>query len=106
MTKHILCAEIAALLNRNPRESAQNLERVIEGMVDNYERDRATPADTLGSISRRQMIIGAHQSFAGNSKVPLWAFVKDICCVGSTSATKICRECGWDPDQETRVKLT
>lgn len=32
--------------------------------------------------------------------VPLWAFVRDLCGVGSTSATEICASLGWDPHQD------
>ncbi len=38
-------------------------------------------------------------------KVPLWAFVRDLCCVGSTSATEICASLGWDPHQDASKPL-
>lgn len=35
----------------------------------------------------------------GRRTDPLWAVVRDLCGVGSTSATEICLELGWDPYQ-------
>jgi hypothetical protein len=37
--------------------------------------------------------------------VPLWAFVRDLCCVGSTSASEICQSLGWDPHQDAAKAL-
>lgn len=52
------------------------------------------------SVNRETIIRSAH----GMAKVmlkkerPLWAFVRDLCCVGSTRAHSICLELGWEPD--------
>lgn len=36
---------------------------------------------------------------------PLWALVRDICCVGSNSAGQICCELGWNPDADAARQL-
>ncbi len=56
----------------------------------------------LDSVNRETMLRSAH----GMTKVmlkkgrPLWAFVRDLCCVGRTRAHSICREIGWEPDAD------
>ena len=54
----------------------------------------------LDEVNREWMIRGAHRLAARQRKrlIPLWSFVGAVCWVGSTSATMICRELGWDPD--------
>jgi hypothetical protein len=34
--------------------------------------------------------------------VPVWVVVKGLFCHGSTASAEICREYGFDPDQEIR----
>jgi hypothetical protein len=53
----------------------------------------------LDQVSREWMLRSAHNRARKSDLrgVPLWSFVGDICCVGSTSAGEICRELGWDP---------
>ena len=55
----------------------------------------------LDAIDRRVMLLNAI-SVAAESKInrPLWAVVRDVCGVGSTTATKICRELHWNPGCE------
>ena len=54
----------------------------------------------LEQISREWMLRGAISRMSTNykRKTPLWSLVADICCVGCTSASEICRELGWNPD--------
>ena len=61
----------------------------------------------LEEVSRETMLRAAHWYAAAHAKRgrPLWAFVMDICCVGSTSAYAICRELGWDPDARANREL-
>jgi hypothetical protein len=55
----------------------------------------------LERVDRRLMLCTAHNhcrsKFKGRT---LWGFVSEMCGVGSTTAKTICKECGWDPDQE------
>lgn len=58
----------------------------------------------LDRVSRETIIRNAHQHIRRKyRKAPLWAFVRDICGVGATSATEICRELGWDPNKDGAV---
>lgn len=53
---------------------------------------------TLENCNREIMLRNAHSRIqAKYRRVPLWAFVADICGVGSTSGALICTELGWDP---------
>jgi len=60
----------------------------------------------LDAVSREWILRGAHGVTSRNRLcVPLWSWVKAVCCVGSTSATAICRELGWDPDAPAHKPL-
>ena len=60
----------------------------------------------LDLVNRKLMIVNAHALIKSKYKNRvLWAFIADICGVGSTSACEICRECGWNPDQDCGEKL-
>ena len=51
---------------------------------------------------------GIHMAKQGRycySSDPLWSLVADLAGVGSTSATQICRELGWNPNQEAGKEL-
>jgi hypothetical protein len=75
---------------------AMNHEKVRELLMSLRDDTR------LGKVDRKVLIQNAFRMahFKYNGRGPLWVFVRDLCGVGSTSATAICRECGWDPDQD------
>ena len=61
----------------------------------------------LDQIDRRIMLRNAHriagvESLRGRER---WAFVRDVCGVGSTSAQEICAELGWAADAPALEKL-
>lgn len=56
---------------------------------------------TLNDVDREVMLRNAHHKISAKyRRVPLWAFVSDICGVGSTSGAEICRSLGWDQDAD------
>ncbi len=63
----------------------------------------------IGDIDPALMLRNAHSLAARGKgkwrKVPLWAFVRDLCGVGSTSATEVCQSLGWDPHQDASKPL-
>lgn len=61
----------------------------------------------IEDVNRETMLRAAHAHAKTVFKHarPLWAFVRDICCVGSSSAYAICRELGWDPDAKALSPL-
>ncbi len=65
--------------------------------------------NTLDNVDRECLLRSAHSHAARGKtrwrKVPLWAFVRDLCCVGSTSATEICQSLGWDAHQDASKPL-
>lgn len=65
------------------------------------------PPKKLEDISRETLLRSAHWHAADRHKKgrPLWAFVRDVCSVGSTSAFDICREIGWNPDANASMTL-
>ena len=51
--------------------------------------------------SERETLLRTAIYYAGDHRKrnrPLWALVRDICCVGSTSAAEICAGMGWNPE--------
>lgn len=63
--------------------------------------------DVLGRVSRGIMLRNAHRlSRHKYRKVPLWAFVSDVCGVGCTSAIAICKEIGQDPEESGGKRLS
>ena len=46
-----------------------------------------------------------HKEYRKLKGAPLWAFVRDTCAVGSTRAREMCRQYGWNPDQDGSVTL-
>jgi hypothetical protein len=56
---------------------------------------------------RRSLMLVAAIRIAKKSyrRGPLWALVMEICGTGSTTACAICRECGWDPDQDASKEV-
>lgn len=48
---------------------------------------------------------GLRYAVKGRRKEPLWSVVMSVAGVGSTSATQICKELGWDPNQEAGKEL-
>jgi hypothetical protein len=60
----------------------------------------------LEAVPRDLMVRNAlTYAIRGRRREPLWAVVADVCGVGSTSATQICVELGWDPHQEAGKPL-
>lgn len=53
----------------------------------------------LDSVDRKYLILNAIRMTSNYRKqqIPLWAIVRDLCSVGSTSAAEICQEIGMDP---------
>lgn len=64
---------------------------------------------TIFDVDRLCLLRSAHSHVArGKTKWrgrPLWAFVRDLCCVGSTSAAEICASLGWDAHQDASRPL-
>lgn len=74
-------------------------------MNDNKQATSAA-TELLPTIDRKRMLFFAHMHlWRKYRKSPLWALVGDICGCGSTYATVICWECGWDPHQEVTSKI-
>jgi hypothetical protein len=72
---------------------------VIEGAV-------AMSSPRLDLVDRDLIVRKAlTYSIRGRRREPLWSLVASICGVGSTSGTEICRELGWDPNQEAGKPL-
>ena len=67
----------------------------------------ATQTPRLDEVSREWMIRGAHFLAARRHKrhIQLWSFVGTVCSVGSTTATRICRELGWEPNAPAERNL-
>jgi hypothetical protein len=61
----------------------------------------------LEEVDREKMLRAALDVMSDYRKLyrPLWSIVGDVCCVGSTSAKRICRELGWDPDADAKAEL-
>lgn len=65
------------------------------------------PVSRLDQVDREWMIRGAWSLAARHHKrnVPLWSFVRMVCCVGAGSGQQICRELGWNPDAMAHEEL-
>ena len=61
----------------------------------------------LDGINRAFMLRAALQrvSRAHRRGRPLWGIVSELCGVGSTSASEICRELNWNPDASATEEL-
>ena len=60
----------------------------------------------LAGITVKRMLTNAHALLRHKyRKTPLWALVVDVCGVGSTRGAQICREFGWNPDQDGSKRL-
>ncbi len=60
-------------------------------------------------IDRVGLLRSAHLHIAQGKtkwrKTPLWVFMRDLCCVGSTSAGEICASLGWNAHQDAAKPL-
>jgi hypothetical protein len=57
-------------------------------------------------IRRSMMLVNAIRlADKSERRGPLWGLVLEICGTGSTTATAICRECGWDPHQDASKEV-
>lgn len=57
----------------------------------------------LNKISREDLLRNAYLTYRvarRNKGRPLWAFVADMTCHGSTYSARVCRELGWEPDMK------
>ncbi len=60
----------------------------------------------LGRVCREIMLRNAHRLTRHKYRgIPVWAFVSDVCGVGSTSAMEICKEIGWGPESSGGKRL-
>jgi hypothetical protein len=61
----------------------------------------------IDQVDREYMLRSAHRMTARKHKqgIQLWVWVRDVCCVGSTSALLICHEYGWDATQHAMKAL-
>lgn len=66
-----------------------------------------SPVSRLDRVDRELMLRAAIRQMSRDRKigVPLWAVVMDTCGVGSTSATEICVELGWNPAAKATDEL-
>lgn len=55
----------------------------------------------LNRVSNETILLNAHRQLSRKYEgMPLWSFVSQTCAVGSHSAIEICRELGWNPEQD------
>lgn len=60
----------------------------------------------VDSVSLKMVFLNVHMKLRTRyKKVPLWAFVLDVCGVGSTTASQICESYGWDASQDAGKKI-
>ena len=108
----------AALVDEIARLRAENadLRRAIESNAESYrlaldqqnaencaaleEARRALAAEQERSARLIQPVMASAHLIAGDRRAPLWSLVAEIFAVGSTRAESMCRDHGYDPDQE------
>ena len=60
----------------------------------------------VDNVSLKIVLLNVHMKLRTRyKKVPLWAFVRDICGVGSTTSSQICEYYGWDASQDAGKKI-
>lgn len=60
----------------------------------------------LETVKQRTILLNAHREMRFKFRHrPLFAFIKVMCGVGSTTASAIAKECGWNPDQDGWTEL-
>jgi hypothetical protein len=60
----------------------------------------------IQGVTKETILINAHRLlFENYAETPLWAFISDVCAVGSTLAIEICKEMGWNPHQDGSIRL-
>ncbi len=87
-------------------KSAGELDLEESKAIWNQEIDACNPWP-LSPERQRMVLVNSHCLLRKQYKsTPLWVFVRQLTTHGSGYSQEICRECGWDPDQDGSIPIT
>jgi len=83
-------------------ESFSHALAILEAHIASYKLSNA--GKVLPHIDVERVLVNSHPHVKKSypKGTPLWAFVRDMTGVGSTSANLLCSLLGWNPDSDVR----